>query len=399
MLAFALLSIAHLPVDARPATTPGTPGNVDTGIRKSQCYAIGGNGLVPCRSADIPGQDGQLGRDTDPDTNAPGNGSLGLSFVRICNSGKPAGKGSCPAVPVLGDGPDDWGCVKDTLTAIMWEVKTTSGLRARDLKYTDYSPAYDPVGEYGSATDASGYVAAVNAAALCGYTDWGLAHTDKVQSIIDYSVAAAGGARVDPAFFPGTQAGWYWNDSPNLASPGEAFAVDFEDGSVSNAADRATPRFVQVLRNTKAITGPGGRYEFPGDGTEVVSTVVTAKLTWRRCVEGTSWDGRTCVGTPATFTHEQALRWASQVSAATGVAWRVPNVKELDWIVDREVPSPVTTHSAFPSTPTQPMWTSSPEVRHAGQAWAIDFDAGVIVQHARTEALTLRLVRDSDGQR
>ena len=393
-LAIALLAAGGLSC----AATGGTPGNVDTGIRDVQCYAVGSDALRSCSSANISGQDGQLGRDTDPATNDSGDGTLGLSFTRICNSGDTAGRGSCPAVPLLGNGPDDWGCVKDNLTLIMWEVKPASGWRSRELRYTDYSPDYDPVGEYGSATDAAGYVANVNAAALCGFSDWGLAHTDKVQTTIDYGVSAPATARVDPAFFPNTQADWYWNDSPNLASQSAAFAVNFADGSVSNSGDRSTPRFVQVLRNVKAITGPGGRYVYSPDGTEVIDTVATAQLTWRRCVEGMSWSGKTCTGTPLNFTHEQALLWAAQQSIATGVAWRVPSVKELDWIVDREEPPPTTTHTAFPYTPMAPMWSSSPEVRHPALAWAVDFNAGLVVQRLRTEGHALRLVRDDDSR-
>lgn len=375
----------------------GTPDNVDTGIRKNQCYSIGLNAMTNCDAANIPGQDGQLGRDVDPDTNSPSNGPLGLSFTRICNSGKPAGKDTCPKVPVLGDGPDDWGCVKDNLTMIMWEVKTASGFRAGNLKYTNYSVADDPFGEYGSPTDATGYVNAVNAARLCGYSDWGLAHTDKVQTIIDYGVPTPGAPRVDANFFPNTNADWYWNDSPNLSSLVVAFAVNFADGSASNDALRSTPRYVQVVRNVKAITGPDGRYEFSADGTEVIGTAASAKLTWRRCVEGMAWNGKTCTGTALTFTHEQALQWAAQQAVATGVAWRVPNVKELGWIVDREEPSPTTTHSAFPKTPAVASWTSSPEVRQPRAAWAIDFCFGLIVQHDRGDLLVLRLARDSGG--
>ena len=388
-------AVASLTLAAALARADGTPGNVDSGIRPGQCYASGSNALVGCDGSDIGGQDGQLGRDTYAATDNSSDGLLGLSFVRLCNDGEYAGKGLCPKVPALGEGVHDWGCVQDKLTGIMWEVKTAAGLRGRDLRYSNYSPQYDPLGEYASHTDATGYVADVNASNLCGFHDWGLAHTAKVQTILSYGVLGTTAPRVDLAFFPNTQADWYWNASPNHSAKNTAFAVNFGDGSVDNAADRATLRYAQVIRNAGQIVGPNGQYEISPDGIEAKDTTQTAVLVWRRCVEGMAWDGTTCTGPALTFTHEQALQRAAQQAAATGVAWRVPSVKELNWIVDREEPAPPIKHFVFPNTPGQPTWTSSPEVRKPKQAWAIDFSAGLVLQHARSEHLVLRLARDA----
>jgi hypothetical protein len=380
------------------AAADGTPDNVDTGLRKTQCYSTGSNALTACAAANITGQDGQLGRDTYVATKGGADGILGFSFTRICNSGQAAGTGTCPADPVPGDGADNWACVTDNVTGLMVEVKSTTGYRARDLKYTNYSADYDPVGQFGSATDATGFVRAVNRALLCGFDDWGLAHTDKVQTIVDYGQAAAGAVRVDGTFFPNTNADWYWNSSPNPSSPSTAFAVNFADGSVSNHADRSTLRYAQAMRNGKTVIGPNGRYEYSADGSEVHDTTMNARLTWRRCVEGMSWNGTTCIGTPLTFTHEEALLHAMAEAQATGEPWRVPSVKEQNWLVQRVIPSPPIEHQAFPNTPAEACWTSSPEVRQPKKAWAVDFGVGLVVQHARSERLYLRLARDPDFQ-
>ena len=380
------------------ASADGTPDNVDTGIRKNQCYSTGSNALGSCATADITGQDGQLGRDTYAVTKGGANGVLGFDFTKICNSGRAAGTGSCPADPVPGDGEDNWACVVDNVTGIMVEIKSSTGYRARDLKYTNYSASYDPVRQFGASTDATGFVRALNCATLCGFDDWELAHVDKIQTIVDYGQAAAGAARVDAAFFPNTNAQWYWNASPNPSSPSTAFGMNFADGSADNAADRSTQRYVQAQRNGKTVVGPNGRYEYSADGSEVHDTTVSARLTWRRCVEGMSWNGATCVGTPLSFTHEEALLHAMAEAQASGESWRVPNVKEQNWLVQRVISSPPIDHQAFPNTPAAASWTSSPEVRHPKNAWAIDFGVGLIVQHARSERLYLRLARDPDFQ-
>jgi hypothetical protein len=378
------------------AAHPQTPNNVDTGLHKTQCYDVGSNRLVSCASSSLPGQDGQLGRDTYSDTNGNADGDLGFSFTRVCNSGQSERTGTCPANPPIGDGWNEWACLIDNVTGIWWEVKADTGYRAKDLTYTDYSPDYDPVGQYGSPTDATGFVAAVNAANLCGQHDWNLSHTAKVQTIVHYGVVAAGSARVDTRYFPNTQPGWYWNDSPNLSAVANAWAMNFADGSVSNDANRATLRYVQVLRNSKASFGENGRYEILPDGSEVRDTTSNAHLIWQRCVEGMTWDGTTCRGVALTFTHEAAMQRAVQRSQATGQPWRVPSVKEQNWLVQRYIPSPPIEHPTFPNTPAGPHWASSPDVRQPKTAWAIDFSVGLVVQHPRTDLLYLRLARDSD---
>ena len=65
------------------AASQGTPHNVDTGIRKNQCYRSAGDALVACATTDLAGQDGAVGRDTYADTRGNADGTLGFSFVRI----------------------------------------------------------------------------------------------------------------------------------------------------------------------------------------------------------------------------------------------------------------------------------------------------------------------------
>jgi len=153
---------------------------------------------------------------------------------------------------------------------------------------------------------------------------------------------------------------------------------------------------VQVVRHAKEKVGPNGRFEYSADGSEVHDTIASATLVWRRCVEGMAWDGRTCAGAPAVFTHEQALQRAAQEAAASGEPWRVPSVKELNWLVERKLGSPAIDHVAFPATPAAPTWTSTPEVRRPATAWAVDFDLGQIAPRGRGEQRLLRLARDPE---
>jgi hypothetical protein len=109
------------------------------------------------------------------------------------------------------------------------------------------------------------------------------------------------------------------------------------------------------------------------DGVTVADSKTT--LTWKRCVEGMNWDGTSCTGTPATFTHDGALQ---QAASQAGAGWRLPNVKELSSIVDKTAVNPAIDSVTFPATPASIFWSSSPFVTLPSSAWVVDFGVGVV---------------------
>ena len=127
------------------------------------------------------------------------------------------------------------------------------------------------------------------------------------------------------------------------------------------------------------------------DGTQV--TDGRTGLVWRRCAEGMAAAGGTCTGTASTFTHEQSLTRARDQAASTSVAWRLPNVKELASIADRSKINPAIDTAAFPATPVNAFWSSSPYVGDAGLAWNVIFDNGYVGNYYRYSAGYVRLVR------
>jgi PKD repeat protein len=196
-----------------PAATGLLP---DTGITSSQCYAAGSDTLVSCTSAAAialsPTQDGMVGRDVTSPSNT--DGKLGFSYSQV---------GSYPITD----------CVKDNITGLTWEGKPASGTRG--------SPALNPNGtftNYGDNTagDASAYVAAVNAAGLCGPGVWRLPTADELLTLMDYG---SYGLKIDATWFPNTPltAGigiWYWTSSRSVGGfSGSARYVNFYDGFVT----------------------------------------------------------------------------------------------------------------------------------------------------------------------
>ena len=131
------------------------------------------------------------------------------------------------------------------------------------------------------------------------------------------------------------------------------------------------------------------RYTYSTAGDEVTDS--QTGLVWRRCSEGQSWSGGTCTGTAATYTHEAALGQANAQSGSAG--WRLPNVKELSSIADKTRMSPAIDPTAFPATPFNSFWTSTPKAGNSSNAWFVNFGDGSVSGVNRVNTYHVRLVR------
>lgn len=328
-------------------------------------------------------QDGMAGRDANQATNSNADGKLGFSFTSV------------PAA-----GTDPGGCVQDNITGLMWEVKTTDGgLRDWAKTYTNYDSttaaqkngAVPTQAEIDAQTNSVGFMNSVNAQGLCGYSDWRLPSADELQSIVDYGVASPG-PTIDANWFPNTRGNvYFWSASPNVGLSYIAWVVDFSSGSVGS--DGSVPRngnfLVRLVRAGQSQTLP--RYAVSADGLEVTDN--QTKLIWRRCAEGMNWDGTTCAGIASTFTHEAALQQAAIQASSTGIAWRLPNVKELASIADKSFSNPAIDATAFPATPANWFWSVSPFVGVSNYAWNVSFWYGYVHSYARSSIDHVRLVR------
>ena len=136
----------------------------------------------------------------------------------------------------------------------------------------------------------------------------------------------------------------------------------------------AGPALGQICKYDSIVaTAPASRFTDNGDGT------VTDKATglqWKRCSEGQTWSGGTCIGSPTTRTWQQALQLAEAASYAGKSDWRLPNVKELSSIVELACYKPAIDAAIFPATPASWYWSSSPSAGYPLRAWGVDFDDG-----------------------
>ena len=317
---------------------------------------------------------GSFGRDSNALTNSSTDGRLGFSFAKAPSDA-------------------DFQCTRDNVTGLLWEGKAAAGAGLHDGTRT-YAYA-----------DLAALVAAVNAQALCGFSDWRLPTPDELASVVDAGTATT--PTIDTAFFPNQQAARYWTSTSYRDGVGQdAWFVDFATGTV--AVDNKTRTFAARLVTRGGTTAPAAlpafctdttRFTDHGDGT--LSDGRTG-LMWKRCAEG--FAGATCTGTGTAFDWTAAVARPAAVNAdaaGAGVGyadWRLPTRAELSSIAEREqcfnaAANPTT----FPGTEPVGFWTSTAYALNASLAWAVDFFDGQVGPATKTglgsSSKRVRLVR------
>lgn len=229
----------------------------------------GVNPDLSCPVSGFPGQDGEYGRDAlARSVRLPkvGGGEAGFDFTKLGANGEPLAIQNRE----WSDGGHEtdglqWSCVRDNFTGLVWEVKTTEGLRNKNHIYTWYSSdpntnggsegAQDGGFCSGSRCDTQGYVQAVNELGLCGASDWRMPTRMELISIRHLG-QERGTPTIDLHYFPNTADDDYWSGSslPNVTSVSPidssvttAYASSFTGGwgSLKSKSDQERVRLVR----------------------------------------------------------------------------------------------------------------------------------------------------------
>ncbi|WP_158583960.1 Lcl C-terminal domain-containing protein [Salinibius halmophilus] len=132
------------------------------------------------------------------------------------------------------------------------------------------------------------------------------------------------------------------------------------------------------------------------DGTVTDSTT---GLMWQACSEGQSFADGSCSGQAQAHTWKSALEVAQSSAFAGFSDWRLPNIKELESIVEQACVNPAVNSQVIRSAEARDYWSSTPDVLNADQVLALEYYFGelrsVKKQPGDTE-IFVRLVRDAN---
>lgn len=85
--------------------------------------------------------------------------------------------------------------------------------------------------------------------------------------------------------------------------------------------------------------------------------------------------------------------WYCQSLSLGGFAtgWRLPTRKELESLVDETASRPAVDATAFPATPAEPFWTSTPYAPSQNRQWVVDFATGSSIDSPTTTGTQYRV--------
>ena len=241
--------------------------------------------------------------------------------------------------------------VRDNVTGLIWEVKQNkddvqnyANPHDADNTYTwyDSNPATNggEVGTPGNGTDTEDFIAALNAANFGGYSDWRLPNRQELRSIVDCGFTEWS---INTAYFPNTIIGLahkYWSSAADANYTDQAWSIEFNYGQDKDTAYKSDSGFVRAVRGGQTQSS----FVDNGDGT------VTDRST------GLMWQQATA---PGTYTWAQALSYCKNMVLAGFTDWRLPTIKELEFIVDLTQYSPSIDTTYFPDTLSANYWSST----------------------------------------
>ncbi len=146
--------------------------------------------------------------------------------------------------------------------------------------------------------------------------------------------------------------------------------------------------FAQTCDETITATTPSSRF------TVLAGEVKDHKtgLIWQQCSVGQS--GNECSqDTAQRYTWSQALAVAQEEQYTTGLAWRLPNIKELRSIVEQRCVVPTINLTIFHNTHSSGYWSVSPAAYGSSYAWYVNFSYGDSGGNKKNDNKYIRLVR------
>jgi hypothetical protein len=108
-------------------------------------------------------------------------------------------------------------------------------------------------------------------------------------------------------------------------------------------------------------TGQATEWTLSPDGAQILQR--STQLVWPRCVEGMRWDGRFCVGEPLWLDQSEAQALARQRAQASGLAWRLPYIRELQQFARMSAAAPDASRPGVPEATQGWVWSGTTPIQ------------------------------------
>jgi hypothetical protein len=283
---------------------------------------------------------------------------------------------------VLSDAAATWAMVKDNVTGLIWENKTSDGSihdGTKTFTWCDTNPTTNGgnqgtcgTGTGNAATDTAAFIKALNDAKFGGFSDWRMPHVKELESIVDMGRR---NPAVNTAWFPSTVSSFYWSSSTYANYNGNAWLVYFYySGGCFNG--KSDPNAVRAVRGRQ--TNSFDHLVINGDGTVTDSAM---GLMWQQGMP------------PLQMSWEAALTYAEELYLAGYDDWRLPTRKELKSIVYYINYNPAISTDLFSGTGPYYYWSSTSYAEDPSSAWLVDFLDGYDYVRNKSYVRDVRVVR------
>lgn len=256
---------------------------------------------------------------------------------------------------------------------------------ARSFEVVSAAVVRDPVtGLSWQASDGGGSYTQAEAVVHCAELEsaglpkgsWRLPSVVELSSLVHYGIKLPS---IDPKFAD-TQPTNYWTASSLSATNGLAWTVKFDYGEI-------IPLLRGAMFPARCVTGQSEILGTTRRGGPLAVTADTVRdertgLEWQRRDEGTKYGWK------------DALSYCAGLSLAGEDDWHLPNVAELDGIIEYGgTPGDVKIDPAFQNTGGDIYWTSSQNEGVPTLSWSITFNLGVVDGVTTSGLARVRCVR------
>jgi Protein of unknown function (DUF1566) len=205
------------------------------------------------------------------------------------------------------------------------------------------------------------------------HDDWRLPTRIELLSIVDFT---KGDPAIDGNAFPSAPSDYFWTSSSVAGSPDAAWYLYFFDGN-THSMGKDTAYRVRCVRTHESAVASAPSFTVSGDGTVVDAKT---KLVWQLDVD------------PMTRTWSDAKTYCETLALAGG-GFRLPNMKELQTLIDESTADPAIVGAAFPAAPSESFWTATPLAADASESWFVNFYNGVAYTSLVDHTYRARCVR------